>query len=216
MRGRGEPREVRSQLAPLLLFIREGKFLRIRLEKKIERVEHRHLGDEIDLDAQLTRLVGERQAGEIVRLRVLLPIDEVLRRLDLEGVRENPGTAMRRRPQPYDLGTQRDAAVVAIVGDVIERNVNRHLAVSPARAVFKVCCDSCMRVTCKVGTAAKSESGMRICARCALSWRNSAPRWLKRRAGAAYAGLPGRTMTFNRCSRMAFSSVQRPVCTGET
>ena len=51
-----------------------------RLQKKVERIEHRHLGDQIHLDAQLARRFREHQAGQIVRLRILLPVDEMFAR----------------------------------------------------------------------------------------------------------------------------------------
>ena len=58
----------------------EGKFLRLRFEEEIERIEHRHLGDEIDLDAELAGGLLKDESGQVVGLRVLLPVDEVLRR----------------------------------------------------------------------------------------------------------------------------------------
>jgi hypothetical protein len=39
----------RSQLASQRVVVEKGTFLRIRLEKEIEGIEHRHFGDEIDL-----------------------------------------------------------------------------------------------------------------------------------------------------------------------
>ena len=52
----------RRQLAHLGRFIFEGDPLRVGLEKKIERIQNRHLGDEIYLDAQLPGGLRENDA----------------------------------------------------------------------------------------------------------------------------------------------------------
>ncbi len=98
--------QVRGELAGLARLVVERKLLRVRLEEEIEGIEHRHLGDEIHLDAQLPRLFGESESREIVGLGVLLPVDEVLGRLDAQRVAENPRAAMRRGAQTHALGTK--------------------------------------------------------------------------------------------------------------
>ena len=65
-----------SRSSPAL--VAERELLGVRLEEEVERVEHRHLGDQVDLDAQLARALREDQARQVVGLRVLLPVDEVL------------------------------------------------------------------------------------------------------------------------------------------
>ena len=55
----------------------EGKFLRARFEEKIERIQHRHLRDQIHFDAKFARRLLEHQARGIVGLRILLPVDEM-------------------------------------------------------------------------------------------------------------------------------------------
>ena len=47
----------------------------MRFKKKIERIDDRHFGDEIDLDAKFICRLGKYQAREIIGLWVLLPID---------------------------------------------------------------------------------------------------------------------------------------------
>jgi hypothetical protein len=116
--------QVGRELACLAGLIGEWKLLCVRLEKEIEGVEHRHLGDEVHLDPQLTRLVGKREAREIVGLGVLLPVDEVFCRLHAQGERQDAGAAMRGRSQAHELWTEADQPVVPVVGDVCERNMN--------------------------------------------------------------------------------------------
>ena len=72
--------QVRREVALLRALVAERKGLRVRLEEEVERVEHRHLGDQVHLDAQLVGLLREHEAREVVSLRVLLPVDEVLGR----------------------------------------------------------------------------------------------------------------------------------------
>jgi hypothetical protein len=94
-----------------------------------------HFRGEIYLDAQLAGRFREHQARQVVRLRILLPVDEVLRGRDLERVGEDARAAMRRRPQPHDLRAEHHRPVVPVVHDVIERYVNRHRFGSQARTV---------------------------------------------------------------------------------
>ena len=64
--------------------MKTGKRLRLGFEKEVERVEHRHLGDEVDVDDELPRPLREDEAREVVSLRVLLPVEEVQLRRDDE------------------------------------------------------------------------------------------------------------------------------------
>ena len=125
-RCRGRLDHVRCQLMRQRRFVLERKILRRRLEKEVERVEHRHLGHEVDLDAERRGLVGEHQPREVVRLRVLLPVDEMLFGLDPHRVAQDAGSRMRRRAQAHDLRAEGDRPVVAVVGHVVERDVDGH------------------------------------------------------------------------------------------
>ena len=51
--------EIRREVALVRALVGERECLRVRLEEEIERVEHRHLGDQVHLDAQLVRLLRE-------------------------------------------------------------------------------------------------------------------------------------------------------------
>ena len=80
------PLEIRRQLIPLPGLVLEGEILSVRFEKKIERIDDRHFGDEVDLDAKFIGRFEENQTRLIVCLGVLLPIDEVLLGSDPERV----------------------------------------------------------------------------------------------------------------------------------
>ena len=106
--------------------IGERNLFGVRFEEKIERVDHRDLGDQIDLDAEFVGFFGEDQSRQPITLRILLPIDKMLLGQDLERVSQDRCTAVWRRAQADDLRTQIDQAVIAIMGDVIQRDVNSH------------------------------------------------------------------------------------------
>jgi hypothetical protein len=118
--------QVGRQLGLKRVVVGEGKRLGARLQEEVERVVHRHLGHEVDGDPELGGLVREDQARQVVGERVLLPVDEVAFGLDLERVGQDVGAAVRCRAQPHDLRRESHPAVVLVVGDVVQRDVNRH------------------------------------------------------------------------------------------
>ena len=118
--------QVGREVVPGLGGVAEGEVLGLGLEEEVEGVEHRHLGDEVDGDLEFACLLGKDQARQVVGERVLLPIDEVLRRLDAQRIAQDARAAMRRRAQPHDLRRERDAPVVAVVRDVVQRDMDGH------------------------------------------------------------------------------------------
>ena len=106
--------EVRRQLLRDLLGVGEGVLLGVLLEEEVERVDHRHVGDQVDLDGELRRPLEKDEPREIVAERVLLPVDEVLLGRDLQRVGLDRRAAMRRRPQAHDMRRQHDRSVVAV------------------------------------------------------------------------------------------------------
>ena len=84
------------------------------LEEEVERIDDRHLGDEIDLRRELAGLLREDDPGEVVAERILLPVEEMPGRVDAQRVAQDRRAAVRRRPQPDDLRPQRRRAVVAV------------------------------------------------------------------------------------------------------
>jgi hypothetical protein len=118
--------QVGRQLLFQLRRVGEGELLRVGLQEEVERVVDRHLGHQVDRHLELGGLFGKHQTGLVVGKRVLLPVDEVAHRLDLERVRNDVAAAVRRRAQADHLGPQRDRAVVFVVGDVVQGGVDGH------------------------------------------------------------------------------------------
>ena len=95
-------------------------------QEKIEGIDNRHLGDEVDFDAKLARSFGKYQACEVVRLGVLLPIDKMLGRFNPQRIAQNAGATVRCGSQPDHLGSKVDQPIVTVVGNVMQRDVDRH------------------------------------------------------------------------------------------
>ena len=73
---RHQPPE-RCQLLLEQRVVAERPVLGFRLQEEVERVDRRHVGDQIDRDVEMRDAVGEHHAGEVIALRVLLPVDEM-------------------------------------------------------------------------------------------------------------------------------------------
>ena len=89
--------KVRRELHALPRFVVERIILGVGFQEKIERVNNRHLGDEVDFDAKFPRRLRENQARKVIRLRILLPVDEMLGRLNPQRIAQNAacGSAAR-------------------------------------------------------------------------------------------------------------------------
>ncbi|MEE2964526.1 MAG: hypothetical protein VX427_10330 [Acidobacteriota bacterium] len=74
--------EVGPQILRQPLLVTEREFFGRRFEEEVERIDHRQLGDQVDLDRQLSREFGEHRPGQVVAVRILLPVQEMGRGLD--------------------------------------------------------------------------------------------------------------------------------------
>ena len=125
-RARGLDLEVRGELVPLGVGVAEREALGRLLDEEVERVDDGELGDEVDDDRELARLLGKDEAGEVVAERVLLPVDEVALRPDRQAVALDRRAAVRGGAQAHDVRPERDRFVVAVDGRVIERDADAH------------------------------------------------------------------------------------------
>ena len=74
--------QVRLQFIFDVWVINERMFFGVVLNEKIKRVDHRHVGDEIDVDCEVRDLFVEDDPGQKVPVWILLPVDEMLSRAD--------------------------------------------------------------------------------------------------------------------------------------
>ena len=116
-------RQVRHQLLGHGWCVFERERFGFWFKEKVKRVQRDHVHHHVHRDLEFTRRLGEHQTGLVVRKRVLLPVDEMLCRLDFQGVRQNLRAAVRGRAQANDLRTERYQAVVLVMRDVAEGNV---------------------------------------------------------------------------------------------
>ena len=82
----GESLEIRRELTAQRRRISPGQHLGPFLQEEVEGIDDRQLGYQIDLHLQDLRRLGEYQARLVVPEGVLLPVHEVQRRTDLEGI----------------------------------------------------------------------------------------------------------------------------------
>ena len=111
----------------------ERHALGFRFEEKIEGIEDRHFGHEIDFHFERLVFFRENEAGEVVGLGVLLPIDEVFFRADAQGVAQNAGAGMGSGAKTDDLRARVDGPVILVGGAMMEGDVNRHEIVQFSR-----------------------------------------------------------------------------------
>ena len=109
--------------------------LRVFFDEKVERIDGRHLGDQVHLDTQLAAPLWEHIPGEIVPVRILLPVEEVILGRDPQRVADDRRAAMRGGPQPHHMGQELDRPVVRIFRDVVERNTNGHESLSAGQII---------------------------------------------------------------------------------
>ncbi len=129
---RGEARrfrhqlEIRRQLARVLVVVEEGEVLGGGVDEEIERVDDRHVGHQVDSDLELARLLRKHQARHPVAVRILLPVEEVLRRLDAQRVAVDGRAAMRRGPQSHLVRRHPHGPIERVERPVVQRNLDGH------------------------------------------------------------------------------------------
>ena len=78
--------EIGGKFVAQVVRIGEGKVLGVGFDEEIERIDHRHLGDEVDLDAEFVGRLRKHQPRQPIAVRILLPVDEMLGRRDLQRI----------------------------------------------------------------------------------------------------------------------------------
>ena len=106
-------------------------FVRVRVDEEVEGVDHRQLRQQIDLHGEVVDGIGEHHPRLPVAVRILLPIQEMFGRADLQRIVGHRRAAVRCRAQADDLGTEPDGPAVAITGEVMEAGLDHGLVVSP-------------------------------------------------------------------------------------
>ena len=100
------------------------------LDEEVERVDHFQVCDQPDGDGQTSRTRREDQPGHEVAEGVLLPVDEVIGRFDLQRVSLDRCARVRRRTQPDDVRIDLYESVECVAGAVLQRHLDTHNAKS--------------------------------------------------------------------------------------
>ena len=104
----------------------ERPLVGVGLDKKVERIDHFHIGEQIDRDGKFGCLFRKHETRQPIAVRILLPVHEMLGRRHVERVTRDAGAAMRRRPQPHGLRPEADRPVIGVVRGVMEADEDRH------------------------------------------------------------------------------------------
>ena len=118
-------REVRRELRRQHRIVGEGERLRLGIEEEIEGVDRHEIGDEIDRQGELARRLRKHDPRQVVALRILLPVEEVVARLDDERVAQDPGAAMGGRTEPDDMRREAHGPVEGIGRAMMEGDADR-------------------------------------------------------------------------------------------
>ena len=118
--------QIRGQLRFEPVGILKRKARGVAFQKEVERVDDRQVGHQIDRERQLARALREHEAGDVVAIRILLPVDEVLLRQHRQRVGQHRRASMRCRPEPDLVRRQRDEPVVPVARLVVESDADTH------------------------------------------------------------------------------------------
>ncbi len=105
----------------------ERPLVRRGLDEEVERIDDLHVGREIDGDGEFGGLFRKDEARQPIAVRVLLPVQEMLRRRDRQRIVGDAGAAVRRGPQPDYLRAEIDRPVIAVAGGVVEPDNDGHV-----------------------------------------------------------------------------------------
>ena len=117
--------QIGDEIGLQVLVIGKGQGLGIGLDEEVEGIDHLHLGGQVDGDAELPGGLWEHQPRQPVAVGVLLPVDEVLGRDDLQGIAGDHRRAVGRRAQAHHVGPELHRPVVAVPGDVVQGGDDR-------------------------------------------------------------------------------------------
>ena len=120
------PLEVGRELRGELRRVVERELLGPTLDEEVERVDHRHIGHQVDGDVERAGRLRENEARDVVAVGVLLPVHKMLLRRDPQAVTRNRGAAVRRRAQAHLVRRQPDRAVERVERAVLEGDADRH------------------------------------------------------------------------------------------
>ncbi len=122
----GVRHQIGRQLLLQVIGVGEGPVLGAFLDEEVERVDDRHVGDEIDRDGKFRRLLRHHDTRQEIAERILLPVEKMRLGRDVQRIAENRRPAVGSRPEPDDLWPHVDTSIVAVAGLMGQRDVEDH------------------------------------------------------------------------------------------
>ena len=107
-------------------FVCEWEFFAVFFNEEIERVDHRQICGQIDFDTETICLLRNDKTRQKVAEWVLLPVQEMSVGKNLERIVWHGSTAVRRRSQADHLRSERNTAVILVLGEVPQYDSNCH------------------------------------------------------------------------------------------
>ena len=123
---RRQAREVGLEVGQCVRVVAERPLARGLLEEVVERAVRLEVRHQIDVDPEVVGLLGDDDPREVVAERILLPVHEVVGRLDPHRVAVDRRPVVGRRPQAHRLRPEGHPAGVAVVRRMSERDPDRH------------------------------------------------------------------------------------------
>ena len=104
----------------------ERPAIEVVFDEEVERIDHRHVGDQIDRDLKVIRRLRERQTGRSDCRMDPVANSEMIARLDRQTVGIDRRAGVVGRTQPNQLRPKLNRSVVAILGFVVQGDANGH------------------------------------------------------------------------------------------
>ena len=118
--------EVRGQLLPELIVVRERALGECGLDQEVERVRVGELRHERDLDRETADGLGQVEPRHVVLEGVAHPVEEMRRAVDAQRVGRHACSRVRRRAQPQPVRREPDRVREALLDGVREGDASAH------------------------------------------------------------------------------------------
>ena len=118
--------QVRGKILERIRFVPEREVCRVVFQEEVERVEDSQFRNEINVYDEGLGGLGKDESRQIITVRILLPVEEMFPRLNLQGVAADCRPAMGRGPQSYNMGGQSYQTVVFVACPMVQCDANAH------------------------------------------------------------------------------------------
>ena len=104
----------------------EGELLGVVFEEEVEGIDDGHVGDQVDFHFEMLGDFGVNETREVVALRVLLPVEEMVSGLNAKRVTEDGRAAMGSGAEANHLGSEGHQTIVGVGGFMVKGYADAH------------------------------------------------------------------------------------------